>query len=67
MTYTCLTNNKREVRKAMSEKEKKEIAEMVETAKYLAIHDPQGFAIAKSNVGILKTRADMDKQEKQPT
>lgn len=51
----------------MSEKEKKEIAEMVETAKYLAIHDPQGFAIAKSNVGILKTRADMDKQEKQPT
>ena len=55
-----------EVRKAMSEKEKKEIAEMVETAKHLATHDPQAFAIAKSNMEILKIRADMDKQEKEP-
>lgn len=55
-----------EVRKAMSEKEKKEIAEMVETAKHLAAHDPQAFMIAKSNMDILKIRADMDKQEKEP-
>ena len=46
----------------MSEKEKKEIAEMVETAKHLAVHDPQAFMIAKSNMEILKIRADMDKQ-----
>lgn len=50
----------------MSEKEKKEIAEMVETAKHLAVHDPQAFMIAKSNMEILKIRADMDKQEKEP-
>lgn len=55
-----------EVRKAMSEKEKKEIAEMVETAKHLATHDAQAFMIAKSNMEILKIRADMDKQEKEP-
>ena len=42
----------------MSEKEKKE------TAKHLATHDPQAFMIAKSNMEILKIRADMDKQEK---
>ena len=57
---------KSEVRKAMSEKEKKEIAEMVETAKHLAANDPQAFMIAKSNMEILKIRADMDKQEKEP-
>ena len=57
---------RKEVRKAMSEKEKKEIAEMVETAKHLATHDPQAFMIAKSNMEILKIRADMDKQEKEP-
>ena len=51
----------------MSEKEKKEIAEMVETAKHLATHDPQAFMISKSNMEILKIRADMDKQEKEPT
>lgn len=50
----------------MSEKEKKEIAEMVETAKHLAAHDPQAFMIAKSNMDILKIRADMDKKEKEP-
>ena len=50
----------------MSEKEKKEIAEMVETAKHLATQDPQAFMIAKSNMEILKIRADMDKQEKEP-
>lgn len=46
----------------MSEKEKKEIAEMVETAKHLAANDPQAFMIAKSNMEILKIRADMDNQ-----
>lgn len=47
----------------MSEKEKKDIAEMVKTVKELAEKDPQGFLIAKSNIDILKARADMDKQE----
>ncbi len=49
----------------MSENEKKNIAEMVETAKYLAENDPQGLLIARSNMDILKARADMEKQEKQ--
>ena len=67
MTAWCLMMaGQKEVRKAMSEKEKKEIAEMVETAKHLATHDPRAFMIAKSNMEILKIRADMDKQEKEP-
>lgn len=52
------------MRKALSEKEKKEIKEMVKAAKYLAENDPQGFMIAKSNVDILKVRSDLDKAEK---
>ena len=40
----------------MNEQEKKEITEMTEAAKYLALHDPQGFVIAKSNMDILKVR-----------
>ena len=47
----------------MSEKEKKEICEMVEAAKYLAEHDLTGLIIAKSNMDILKARADMEKRE----
>ena len=47
----------------MSEKEKKDIHEMVETAKYLAEHDPAGLIIAKSNMDILKARVDMEKRE----
>lgn len=47
----------------MSEKEKKDINEMVEAAKYLAEHDPTGLIIAKSNMDILKARADMEKRE----
>lgn len=43
----------------MSGKEKKDIAEMVKTASELAKKDPQGFLIAKSNIDILKARADM--------
>ena len=50
----------------MSEKEKKEIAEMVETAKHLAVQDPQAFKIANSNMEILNIREYMDKQEKEP-
>lgn len=46
----------------MSEKEKKDIAEMVKTARELAKTDPQGFLIAKSNIDILKARADMDRE-----
>lgn len=49
----------------MSEKERKDIAEMVKTAEYLAKNDPQGLLIARSNMDILKARADMEKQEKQ--
>ncbi len=56
----------KECEAAASEKEKKEIAEMVETAKHLATHDPQAFAIAKSNMEILEDQSDMDKQEKEP-
>lgn len=39
---------------------------VIERAKHLAVHDPQAFMIAKSNMEILKIRADMDKQEKEP-
>ena len=46
----------------MSGKEKTDIAEMVKTAKELAKKDPQGFLIAKSNIDILKARADMDRE-----
>ena len=46
----------------MSRKEKKDIAEMVKTASELAKKDPQGFLIAKSNIDILKARADMDRE-----
>lgn len=45
----------------MSEKEKKEIAEMVKTAELLAEHDPQGLLIAKSNLDILKNRCEIEK------
>lgn len=47
----------------MSEKEKKNIADMVKTARELAKKDPQGFLIAKSNIDILKARADMDREQ----
>lgn len=47
----------------MSGKEKKDIAEMVKTARELAKKDPQGFLIAKSNIDILKARADMDREQ----
>lgn len=50
------------MRTRVSEKDKKDIAEMVETAKYLAEHDPQGLLIAKSSMDILKARADMDRE-----
>lgn len=44
----------------MSDKEKKEIADMVATAKELAKKDPQGFMLAKNSVDILKARADLE-------
>lgn len=53
----------KEVITGMSEKEKKDIAEMVKTARELAKKDPQGFLIAKSNIDILKARADMEREK----
>lgn len=44
----------------MSSKERKDIKAMVEAAKTLAEHDPQGFMIVKSNIEILKARHDME-------
>ena len=49
----------------MSEKEKKEIAEMVETAKHLATHDPQAFMIAKHrcvNSGIARCKSNDERK-----
>lgn len=47
----------------MSEKDRKEIAEMVKKAKYLVENDPQGFMLAKNSMDILKARSDMDAVE----
>ena len=47
----------------MSEKDKKDIEEMVKTAKELAERDPQGFMLAKNSMDILKARSDMEKGE----
>ncbi|MDB8683553.1 hypothetical protein [Mediterraneibacter gnavus] len=47
----------------MSDKDKKEIAEMVRKAKHLAENDPQGFMLAKNSIDILKARSDMDSVE----
>lgn len=44
----------------MSEKDKKDVAEMVKTAKYLAKKDPLGLALAKNTIDTLKARADME-------
>lgn len=49
----------------MSEKEKKEIAEMVETAELLAKHDPQGLMIVKTSLDILKSRCEIEKAMKE--
>lgn len=48
----------------MSEKDKKDIEEMVKTAKELAERDPHGFMLAKNSMDILKARSDMEKAEK---
>lgn len=48
----------------MSEKDKKDIEEMVKTAKELAERDPRGFMLAKNSMDILKARSDMEKTEK---
>lgn len=47
----------------MRAKEKKDIKEMLADVKYLAVNDPQGFMILKSNVDVLKARSDMDRLE----
>ena len=46
----------------MIEKEKLEIKEMTETAKYLADNDPPSLLWAKSNMDILKARCDLDQE-----
>lgn len=48
----------------MSERERKEIQEMVETAELLAKHDPQGLMIAKANIDILKARCEIERSMK---
>ena len=58
-----MATGKKGVIRIMNEQEKKEITEMTEAAKYLALHDPQGFVIAKSNMDILKARLDLEKQK----
>lgn len=45
----------------MGAKEKKDIKAMVESVKFLAANDPQGFMILKSNIDVLKARSDMDR------
>jgi hypothetical protein len=51
---------------AVSEKEKRDIQEMVKTAKYLAENDPQSLVIAKTGLDMLKARCDMDKAMREP-
>lgn len=45
----------------MTEEEKREIAEMVETAEMLAKYNPQSLMIAKSNFDILKSRCEIER------
>lgn len=49
----------------MSEKERKEIDEMVETAKMLAEHDPESLAIGKAALDALKVRCEIERTKKQ--
>lgn len=48
----------------MSERDKNHITEMVETAKYLADHDPQGLIIVKNGMDMLRARCDLEKTRK---
>lgn len=50
----------------MSEKDKKDIKNLVESVKCLAENDPQALLIVKSNVDILKARCDLDKHLENP-
>lgn len=45
----------------MSEQERKDIREMVETAKYLAEHDRTALLLAKNAMDTLKARCDLVK------
>ena len=45
----------------MGVKEKKDIKSIVESVKFLAANDPQGFMILKSKVDVLKARSDLDR------
>ncbi len=48
----------------MSEKDKKDIRELVKASKYLADHDPQALMLAKNSIDILKARCELEKQSK---
>ncbi len=51
----------------MNKKEKQEICEMVEVAKYLAENDPQSLLIAKAGMDMLKVRCDLAKSKESTT
>lgn len=51
----------------MGKKERKDIRDMVDTARILAENDPLGFMIVKSNIDVLKARHDMELAEKRET
>lgn len=44
----------------MGKEEKKDIKDIVKTAKILAENDPQSLIIIKSNIEVLKIRHDME-------
>lgn len=51
----------------METEERKDIAEMVKTAKYLAEKDPKAFFLVKNSVDVLKARCDLEKKEQTNT
>ena len=48
----------------MSEKEKKELTDLILKVKELAQKDPKGMMLVKNSIDVLKTRADMEEQIK---
>lgn len=51
----------------METEERKDIAEIVKTAKYLAEKDPKAFFLVKNSVDVLKARCDLEKKEQKHT
>ena len=48
----------------MSEKEKKELTDLILKVKELAQKDPKGMMLVKNSIDVLKTRADMEEKIK---